>query len=71
MEIINNYILLATKFIFLLGTLIYFIFALIVVKQTTTLSRSVYDKFNSILIIFSYTHLVFSFFLILLTFIIL
>ena len=71
MDLINTYIFLATKFIFLLGTFIYLIFALVIVKQTTTLSKSIYDKFNLALIIFSYVHLIFSLFLILLAFVIL
>lgn len=68
---LSHYLFLAVKIFFILGSLIYLVFAIIVVKQTTTLSRNVSDKFNSILIIFSYLHLVLSVFLILLTLVIL
>ena len=63
----NNYVLLLTKLFFIIGALIYLVFAVIVVKQTTTMSKNVHDKFNAILISFSYLHLAFSIFLILLT----
>ncbi|MBU3935249.1 hypothetical protein KJ909_01095 [Patescibacteria group bacterium] len=43
-----------------LGSLIYSIFALVIVKQVKSMSKNVYDKFNRILIIFSYLHFVFS-----------
>lgn len=43
-----------------LGAFIYFIFALVIVKQVKSMSKIVYDKFNSILIIFSYLHLLFA-----------
>jgi len=62
---LNGYFFGATKIFFVLCSLLYFVFALIVVKQTTSMSKSVKDKFNHILIIFSYIHLAFSVFLIL------
>jgi hypothetical protein len=68
---INTYTLLLGKSSFVLGALLYFVFALLVVKQTTTMSKNVNDKFNSILITFSYLHAAFSFFLILLILVIL
>lgn len=40
------------------GSLIYLIFALVVVKQVRTMSKNVKDKFNYILIMISYLHLV-------------
>lgn len=67
----NSYLLIAQKLFFVLGSIIYFLFALIVVKQTTMMSKNVKDKFNGILITFSYLHLAFSAFLILLTLLIL
>jgi alanine dehydrogenase len=55
------------KLFFTAGAIIYAIFALVVVRQVRTMSKNVYDKFNTILIIFSYLHLAFSIFLIFLT----
>ncbi|MDD2225338.1 MAG: hypothetical protein PHP97_04250 [Candidatus Shapirobacteria bacterium] len=54
-----------TKIFFVLFALLYFVFAIIVVKQVTSMSKSVSDKFNYILIIFSFLHLAFSVLLIL------
>ena len=56
-----NFILNLAKEIFaFLGGLLYLIFALVVVKQVTSMSKNVYDKFNTILIVFSYIHFLFS-----------
>ncbi len=63
----NQFALLLLKFFFVLGAVIYFIFASVVVKQSITMSKNVNDKFNSIIIIFSWIHLAFSGFLIFLT----
>jgi len=63
----NNYIQLIWKFSFVLGSILYLIFAFVVVKQVTTMSRNVTDKFNTVLIIFSYFHLIFALLLVLFT----
>ena len=63
----NHYLLLLSKFIFVLGSILYLIFALIIVKQVTMMSKNVNDKFNWVLIAFSYFHLAFSVLLVLLT----
>jgi hypothetical protein len=60
---INNlqfYFLGITKVFFIIGAIFYIIFALIVVKQVTSMSKSVVDKLNPLLITFSYIHLIFS-----------
>jgi len=62
---LENYFLGATKIFFILFSLLYFAFALIVVKQVTSMSKSVKDKFNYVLVIFSFLHLAFSILLIL------
>jgi len=62
---LESYFFIFTKGFFILSSLIYLVFALIVVKQVTSMSKSVNDKFNPILVIFSYIHLAFSVFLIL------
>lgn len=67
----NLYLLLIQKSFFVLGAIMYFIFSLVVVKQTSMMSRNVKDKFNSVLITFSYIHLAFSIFLVFLTLVIL
>ncbi|MFA5749972.1 MAG: DUF5657 family protein [Candidatus Shapirobacteria bacterium] len=54
------YFLLVQKFFFIACSFLYFIFALIVVKQVTSMSKNVHDKFNPILISFSFIHLIFS-----------
>lgn len=59
-----NYLNIAEKIFAILGTLIYLIFALVVVKQVRTMSRNVKDKFNGILILFSYIHLAMAVFLV-------
>jgi hypothetical protein len=53
----NNYLLIAGKICGILGTLIYLIFALVIVKQVATMSKNVKDKFNGILKVISYLHL--------------
>jgi len=62
MELTNllPYFLLAQKLFFVACSILYFIFALIVVKQVTSMSKNVHDKFNPILISFSFIHLIFS-----------
>jgi len=65
----NSIFTLLFRIFFLLGAVFYVVFAIVVVRQVAMMSKNVYDKFNSILIIFSYLHLAFSIFLVLLTFI--
>jgi hypothetical protein len=62
---IESYFFIFTKAFFVLSSLIYLVFSLIVVKQVTSMAKSVKDKFNPILVTFSYLHLAFSIFLIL------
>lgn len=45
------------KFLGIAGSVIYLIFALVVVKQVNTMSKNVKDKFNSILNTISYIHM--------------
>jgi hypothetical protein len=71
LEQIMPYLLAAQKTFFVLCAVLYFIFSLIVVRQVTTMSKNIKDKFNSILVGFSYLHLVFAVGLILMTFFVL
>ncbi|MBI2464578.1 hypothetical protein HYV64_00390 [Candidatus Shapirobacteria bacterium] len=64
---INTYMLLVQKFSFVLGSILYLLFAFIVVKQTTMMSKNVSDKFNTVLITFAYLHAAFAIFLVFLT----
>lgn len=68
---INNYLLLAEKILGILGTLIYLIFSLVVVKQVKTMTKNVKDKFNGVLIVFSYLHLLVAILLVFLAWVIL
>jgi len=54
---LGSYLLLAEKLFGVLGAIIYLVFALVVVKQVGAMSKNVKDKFNGILIAFSYIHL--------------
>ena len=63
----NSILNLAQEIFAFLGSLIYLVFALVIVKQVTSMSKNVYDKFNRILIVFSYLHLIFSIILLLST----
>ncbi len=67
MDQVNQYLHLIEKASFILGAIFYLIFAIVVVKQVGTMSKNVYDKFNPILITFSYVHLIFAGFLVFLT----
>ena len=64
---ISLYIHLFEKGALLLAGVIYLIFAAVVVKQVGTMAKNVNDKFNYVLIIFSYLHLAFTLVLIFLT----
>lgn len=54
---IDGYLLILEKIIGVVGSIVYLIFALIVVKQVTTMSKNVKDMFNPLLITFAYIHL--------------
>ena len=55
------------KAIFILGSILYLFYAGVVVKQVSMLTKNVNDKFNPILIFFSYGHLLFAIGLVFLT----
>lgn len=66
-EVINNFFLLLVKVFFILGTCLYMVFSIIVVKQISNISKHIHTRLNPVLVIFSYIHLIFSLFLIFLT----
>jgi len=55
---LNNYLTILEKIFGVLGALIYLIFSIVVVKQVGTMTKNDKDKFNGVLIVFSYLHLV-------------
>jgi len=63
----ENYFLIIVKVFFIIGSILNLIFSFIVVKQVTSMSKNITDKFNSFLIIFSYIYLIISFILVLST----
>lgn len=66
-----NILLMAFKGFFVLGSVLYFVFSTVVIKQATSMSKNVSDKFNSVIIAFSFVHAAFAFLLILVTFLVL
>jgi hypothetical protein len=64
---LSQLVLLAEKVLFVIGSLVYLVFALVVVKQVSMMNKNIYDKFNQVLILFSYVHLGFAIFLVILT----
>lgn len=65
---INNILLILQKIFIIVGSLIYLIFASIVVKQVNNLSKNIYDIHNPIIIAASKIHLWVSVLLVLLAF---
>lgn len=57
MSNLSSYFHFLEKFLGIMGSVIYLIFALVIVKQVNTMSKNVKDKFNGILIMISYIHL--------------
>jgi hypothetical protein len=68
---VGNILIVVERVMAILGTLIYLIFALVIVKQVTTMSHQVKDKFNGVLIAFSYLHLLFSLLVVLMAWVLL
>ncbi len=62
---LENYFLIFIKIIFIIFSVLNLIFSLIVVKQVTSMSKDINDKFNFILISFSYIYMILSVLLIL------
>lgn len=64
---LNTYLLIIVKIFAVIGAILYLIFAAIVVKQVNMMTKNVSDKFNAILITFSWLHLLFAVFFVFLT----
>lgn len=54
-----------------LGSILYLIFALVMVKQVSMMSKNVNDKFNGVLIVISYLHFLAAVLLVILAWILL
>jgi hypothetical protein len=63
----NLYLVIFEKTIFVIASILYLIFAAVIVRQVSMMTRNVKDKFNGVLIAFSWIHLLFAIFLVLLT----
>ena len=55
---INNFLTIIEKIFGVTGSIIYLIFSGVIVKQVTTMSKNINDKYNGLLIAVSYFHLV-------------
>jgi len=63
---IKRWLELVEKICVIIGTLVYLVFAVVIVRQVNSMSKIVHDKFNIVLIIFSYLHLAFAILLLIL-----
>ncbi|MFA4827360.1 MAG: DUF5657 family protein [Candidatus Shapirobacteria bacterium] len=63
---IKRWLELVEKICVIIGTLVYLVFAVVIVRQVNSMSKIVHDKFNLILIVFSYFHLAFAILLLIL-----
>ncbi len=68
---INSFLMIVEKIIGVVGSLIYLIFAGVIVKQTVMMSKNINDKHNGLLIAASYVHLVAAIVLVLMVVVIL
>ena len=68
---INSLLILLEKLFVVIGSIIYFIFALIIVKQATNFSKYIKDIFNTVITVVSMVHLAISGILVFLAFLLL
>lgn len=62
---INNFLTIVEKVIGVTGSIVYLVFAGVIVKKVTMMSKNINDKYNGLLIAISYIHLVVAIFLVL------
>ena len=62
---INNFLTIVEKVIGVTGSIVYLVFAGVIVKQVTMMSKNSNDKYNGLLRAISYIHLVVAIFLVL------
>ena len=63
----SGYLLILERIFAFVGTGLYLIFAIVVVKQVSMMTKNVKDKFNGVVIFFSYVHLALAVFLMLMS----
>ena len=64
---ITGYFVILERIFAVVGMGLYLIFAIVIVKQVSMMTKNVYDKFNWMVIVFSYIHLALSVFLLLMS----
>lgn len=64
---LSGYLLILERIFAVIGTGLYLIFAIVIVKQVSMMSKNVYDKFNGVVIVVSYIHLALAIFLMLMS----
>lgn len=57
---VNNLFPIFLKVFAIIGGIFYFVFSLIVVKQVSSLSKNIQDRFNGLIVSASYIHLIFA-----------
>ena len=55
---INNFLTIIEKIFGVTGSIVYLVFAGVIVKKVTMMSKNINDKYNGLLIAVSYFHLV-------------
>jgi len=64
---LSNYLTILLKAFFVIGSLLYLIFAFIISRQVSVMTKSIHDKFDSVLMLMAYVHLIGAIFLVFLT----
>ncbi|MFA7301488.1 MAG: DUF5657 family protein [Candidatus Shapirobacteria bacterium] len=60
---LTNYFLILEKIFAFVGTGLYLIFAIVIVKQVSMMTKNVNDKFNGVVTFVAYVHLILAIFL--------
>jgi hypothetical protein len=64
---VTGYLVILERIFAVVGMGLYLIFAIVIVKQVSMMTKNVYDKFNGLVIIVSYIHLALAIFLMLMS----
>jgi len=64
---LTSYFVILERIFAVVGMGLYLIFAVVIVKQVSMMTKNVYDKFNGIVIAVSYVHLALAIFLMLMS----
>jgi hypothetical protein len=63
---IKRWLEIIEKICVIIGAFVYLVFSVVIVRQVNSMSKIVHDKFNAVLIVFSYLHLAFAILLLIL-----